>query len=58
MPHAEVSIIIHAPQALVAQLYRDYHDWSHLYLFPATIRNVRLIRAEGTRTELEIEHRE
>jgi hypothetical protein len=56
MLQAEVSIVIRAPQALVAQLYRDYHNWSQL--FPATIRNVRLVRAEGARTELEIERRE
>jgi hypothetical protein len=56
MLHAEVSIIVHAPQVLVAQLYRDYCGWSQL--FPATIRNVRLVRAEGARTELEIDHRE
>ena len=56
MPHAEASIIIHAPQARVAQLYRDYQSWPQL--FPATIRGVRLIRSEGSRTELEIDHRE
>lgn len=56
MPHAEASIIIRAPQAHVAQLYRDYRNWPRL--FPATIRSVRLVRSEGNRTELEIEHRE
>lgn len=56
MPHAEVSIIIHAPQARVAQQYRDYQSWPQL--FPATIRGVRLMRSEGGRTELEIDHRE
>lgn len=56
MPYVRNSIIIHAPQARVAQLYQDYSNWSQL--FPATIRNVRLVKAEGNRTELEIDHRE
>jgi hypothetical protein len=56
MPHAEASIIIRAPWMRVAQLYRDYRGWPRL--FPATIRGVRLVRAEGDRTELEIDHRD
>lgn len=56
MPEAEASIIIRAPQTHVAQLYRDYERWPQL--FPATIRGVRLIRSEGAKTELEINHRE
>jgi hypothetical protein len=56
MPHVKSSIIIHAPQARVAQLYRDYSNWAQL--FPATIHNTHLVRAEGNRTELAIDHRE
>jgi hypothetical protein len=56
MPHAEASIIIRAPWSRVAELYRNYQGWPRL--FPATIRGVRLVRAEGGRTELEIDHRE
>ena len=56
MPHVETSMIIRAPVARVAGLYRDYRNWPRL--FPATIRGVRLVRAEGARTELEIDHRE
>jgi hypothetical protein len=40
----------------VAQLYRDYQSWPQL--FSATVRGVRLVRSEGGRTELEIDHRE
>jgi hypothetical protein len=56
MPHAEVSVIIRAPWAGVARLSRDYHWWPRG--FPATIRGVWLVRSEGGRTELEIEHRD
>lgn len=56
MPQAEASIVIHAPRERVAELYRDYRRWPRL--FSATIRSVRLVRSEGARTELEIDHRE
>ena len=56
MPLADVSIIIRAPWTRVAELYRDYQGWPRL--FPATIRGVQLVRSDGRRTELEIEHRE
>ena len=56
MPHSKASLFIRAPWERVAQLYRDYHRWPAL--FPATIRAVHLVRAEGERTELEIDHRE
>lgn len=56
MPRAQASIIIRAPWTRVAELYRDYQGWPRL--FPATIRSVRLVRHEGKRIELEIEHRE
>ena len=56
MPHAEASIIIRAPRARVAELYRDYQNWPQL--FPATIRSVRVVRSEESRTDLEIDHRE
>ena len=56
MPHVETSMIIRAPVARVAGLYRDYRNWPRL--FPATIRGVRLERTQGNRTELLIDHRE
>jgi len=56
MPHTKASLFIRAPWERVALLYRDYHHWPTL--FPATIRGVQLVRAEGDRTELEIDHRE
>ena len=49
-------MIIRAPWTRVARLYRDYESWPQL--FPATIHGVRLVRSEGFRTELEIDHRE
>lgn len=56
MPHVEASVIIRAPWTRVAQLYRDHQNWPRL--FPATIRGVRLVGTDGSRTELEIDHRE
>jgi polyketide cyclase/dehydrase/lipid transport protein len=56
VPHAEVVTTIHAPWTRVGRLYRDFTRWPDL--FPATIRGVRLIRAEPNRTILEIDHRE
>ena len=56
MPQAEVSMIIRATPAQVAELYRDYANWPRL--FPATIRAVRLVKAEPPVTTLEIVHRE
>jgi hypothetical protein len=49
-------MIIQAPPERVMQLYRDYTQWARL--FPATIRGVRLIRSDGVRTEVEVNHRE
>ena len=56
MPHVEASVTIRAPQPQVAALYRDFAGWPQL--FAATIRGVRLIRAEPARAILEIDHRE
>lgn len=56
MPHVEAAAIIHAPQARVAQLYRDFLHWPEL--FPATIRGVHVVRLEPDRTVLQIDHRE
>ena len=55
MPNAEASVVVHAPPARVAALYRDFTRWPEL--FPATIRGVRLVRAEPGRTEVEVDHR-
>ncbi len=54
MPHAEVSMLIRAPQARLLALYRDYANWPRL--FPATIRGVRLVKAEPPVTTLEVGH--
>jgi hypothetical protein len=56
MPRASASMIIHAPPSRLMRLYRDYTQWARL--FPATIRGVRLIRSDGVRTEVEVDHRE
>ena len=56
MPHARASIVIRAQPERVRQLYRDYTQWPRL--FPATIRGVRLIRSDGMRTEVEVDHRD
>ena len=55
MPHARASMVIQAPPERVMQLYRDYTHRARL--FPATIRGVRLIRSDGVRTEVEVDHR-
>ena len=56
MSHAFVSMVIRAEPERVMDVYRDYTQWPRL--FPATIRGVRLIRADGPRTEVEVDHRE
>ncbi len=56
MPRAEASIVVRAPPECVFRLYRDYRNWPRL--FPATIRGVRLVREDGARVELEVDHRE
>jgi len=56
MAHVRESLIIHAPPSQVAALYRDYEGWPRL--FPATIKGVRLVRSEGSKTEVEVDHRE
>lgn len=56
MPHASASMVIQAQPERVMQLYRDYTQWPRV--FPATIRGVRLIRSDGVRTEVEVDHRE
>jgi Polyketide cyclase / dehydrase and lipid transport len=56
MPHVRESVIIHAAPGRVAALYRDYEDWPRL--FPATIKGVRLVRSDGSKTEVEVDHRE
>jgi hypothetical protein len=53
MLHIEVSIVIHAPQTKVADLYRDYDNW--LNVFP-TIQAVRLVREDANKTVLAIDH--
>jgi len=54
--HEEVEILIHAPPARVADLYRDFSGWPRL--FPATIRGVRLVRRDQQRVTVEVDHRE
>lgn len=56
MPHASAAVVIRAQPERVMQLYRDYTRWPQL--FPATIRGVRLVRSDGVRTEVEVDHRD
>jgi hypothetical protein len=53
--HAEAEMMIHAPRERVAALYRDYRAWPRL--FPATIRDVRVLRTEDRRVTVEVDHR-
>ena len=53
--HVEVSTIVRAPTDVVSSVYADYTHWHEV--FP-TISAVRLIRVEGSRQILEIDHRE
>jgi len=54
--HEEAEVLIHAPPAQVAALYRDFSGWPRL--FPATIRGVRLVRREPQRVTVEVDHRQ
>jgi hypothetical protein len=46
---------IHASPERLARLYLDYKRWS--FLFPATIRGVRLLREGDHETTVEVDHR-
>jgi hypothetical protein len=54
MIHTVVSTEIAAPPARVAALYADYEGWPRL--FPATIRGVRLLAADGQHKTIEVGH--
>jgi Domain of unknown function (DUF1772) len=49
-----VTEMIHAPRSIVQNLYCDYAHWNTL--FPDTIRGVSLVRQEGDRTILDVDH--
>lgn len=51
----ETCTLIHAPQARVIAVYRDYTNWPKI--FP-TIKAVRLLCEEPNKITLEIDHRE
>ena len=53
MMRIEVSAIVRAPQPLVMDVYADYTNWPCLI---PTIKGVRLIRREGNRLFLAIDH--
>ena len=53
MMRIEVSATVRAPQRIVMDVYADYTNWPRL--FP-TIRDVRLIRHEGNKLVLAIDH--
>lgn len=55
MIHAEVSTVVRAPRPAVFEVYADYRSWPRL--FP-TIGGVRLIRRDGPKLVLEIDHAE
>jgi hypothetical protein len=51
--HVEASTVVRAPKETVLEVYADYRNWPHL--FP-TISGVRLLRREGAKLILEIDH--
>jgi hypothetical protein len=53
MLHAEVSTIVEAPPETVLDVYADWSGWPRL--FP-TISGVRLLRREGAKLVLEVDH--
>ena len=53
MLHVEVSTTVKAPRQTVLDIYADYASWPRL--FP-TISGVRLVRREGAKLVLEVDH--
>lgn len=53
MLHVEAETIVRAPKETVSEVYANYGNWPRL--FP-TISGVRLLRREGSKLVLEIEH--
>jgi hypothetical protein len=51
--HVEVSTTVKAPRQTVLDVYADYASWPRL--FP-TISGVRLVRREGAKLVLEVDH--
>lgn len=51
--HVEASTMVKAPKETVSEVYSDYRSWPRL--FP-TISGVRLLRREGSKLVLEIDH--
>src|SRR5215510_6823169 len=54
MIDAVVSEHMNAPADRVQALYRDPNNWARL--FPATIRGARVVRGEGDKTVVEVDH--
>ena len=52
---ALASILIRAPRADVAVAYRDFRDWPRI--FPATVRDARLLREDAGKQVIEVDHR-
>jgi hypothetical protein len=55
MIRVHTATVIKAPKETASQVYADYAGWPHV--FP-TISGVRLLRREGSKQILEIDHRE
>ncbi len=53
--HVEASTMVKAPKKTVSEIYADYRNWPRL--FP-TISRVRLLRHDGPKLVLEIDHTE
>ncbi len=53
MLHVEASTMVRAPKATVSAVYAEYRGWPRL--FP-TICGVRLLRREGSKLVLEVDH--
>jgi hypothetical protein len=54
MINAVVSVHVNAAADHVRALYRDPDNWAHL--FPATIHGARVVRVEGDRMVVEVDH--
>jgi len=54
MIHAVVSEHVNAPAEGVRALYEEPDNWARL--FPATIRNARVVRRHGQTTVVEVDH--
>jgi hypothetical protein len=53
--HTTISTTINAPQPSVMKIYSDFNNWHNL--FPATIKDAHLVKAEDRIQTVEVDHR-